>query len=88
MKIFALLVVVPLFAFAADDLDLEKKDCETEAYERYPVPNYDPQRRGFGQLGYGRMDNNYLAGVPTTLDYERARKKREQYIIDCEKEKE
>jgi len=86
MKIFTLLVVVPLFAFA--EYDMEKKDCEAEAYERYPVPNYDPHRRGFGQLGYGGMDNNYLAGVPTTLDYERASRKREQYIIDCEKKKE
>ena len=79
MLFLFLVLSMPVLAIADDE---KLKTCTEQAYERYPVPNYDMENRRMKDLGAG-FDNNYLSDAPNTTDYARIKKKRDNFISQC-----
>lgn len=83
MRCILFLLLLSAAVTAAENDSQRNSSCEQEAYEYFPDPNFNPQPGGAGAYGSPGGRTDFSTSVPSASDYERARKKREQYIKEC-----
>lgn len=83
MRWVLFILLLSAAVIAAENESEGKSTCEQEARKYFPDPNFNPQPGGAGAYGSPGGRTDFSTSVPSASDYERARKKREQYIKDC-----